>query len=124
MTATPSNLLAARYDACSRPAEPLPPESDAERMSHIEHIADHGSPIPSIEALWLIDQLKAATTERDALRELVSQCADSIARASENIDAVMAATDISAEDDAVIDAAIDAAFDAFDADHTIERKAP
>ena len=68
-------------------------EPTADHIRALKHIADHGAPIPSIEAIWLIDQLKAVTTERDALRELVSQCADSIARASENIDAVMAATD-------------------------------
>ena len=93
MTATPSSLLAARYDACSRPAAPLPPESDAERMAHIEHIANHSAPIPADEALWLLSVARKAISERDELQDLVSTCADTIADASDTLEAAIAATD-------------------------------
>lgn len=91
INATPSNILAARYDAYMPPAHPVSPMSDIERMEHIEHIANRGAPLPADEALWLLGVARGAISDRDECQRLITMCVDTIATASDTLAAIIPA---------------------------------
>lgn len=91
INATPSNILAARYDACIPPAHPVSSMSDYERMEHVEHIANRGAPLPADEALWLLGVARKALADRDECQRLITMCADTIATASDTLAAIIPA---------------------------------
>ena len=72
-------------------SDPTTPEGVADRMMHIEHIAKAGAPLPADWTTWLLMIAREAIAERDSLNELVSQCADVVASASEILESAIVA---------------------------------
>ena len=68
-----------------------PSDCTADRLEHIEHIANRGAPLPADETLWLLGVAREAISDRDECQRLIAMCADTIATASDTLAAIIPA---------------------------------